>query len=134
MEKQEITTDEAKSPEIVIKLMILERFQWVTDALEKYHELKIYKASTFRSECTFRSRLISLFYLVSDAFQKDKGEDTTKELHHQIMENDINKPIMAYNEIKSYIYKKGLSKWDTRVGIPPGDKHRLERINKHRGI
>jgi hypothetical protein len=119
----------AKTPGDLVKILYLERWSYVIDAIE------IYKKRETRNhkppEDILSARLYSLFQCVQPALKRTMKEDAYKRLVDKVYSKKPEEFIQAFEIINAWFDKKGLTKIDT---IQTYDRSRLEISNMMKGL
>ena len=95
----------------------------------KYLQLKGVGKEVYSEEVM---RAIStLYYSVRNSLQVDLTEDEFTFIDNSIDGNNIDDAIKSFKIIDNWLYKKGVTKFDTRAAY---DRTRVEVANKYKGM
>jgi len=95
----------------------------------KYLQLKGVPQDVY-SEEVMRS-ITKLYYSVRKSLRLDLSEQDFQEVDKAIDGKEVKAAIEAFNTIDNWLYKKGVTKFDTRAAY---DRTRVEIANKYKGM
>lgn len=120
---------EAVSPTDQLKILILNRRERVFQALENYYE-RIYSGSTAPSHYV-RSRIKTFFLGIQAMLFRTLEEHRFNQLRKDVLNEDVNKVIGAFQTIEVLLDEKGLTKVDIRRKVDTTD---MEAENEIHGL
>jgi hypothetical protein len=118
-------------PGDVLKIAILERRHYVIGAIQSMFRMEFRGAQGETYEV--RSGLYALFLEIEPALIADMGEEEVKKLRDLVnsTDDDSKKPLEAFKIINNWLYKKNLTKFDTRKSVDTTD---IEAVNRQNGF
>jgi hypothetical protein len=124
---QESTITQA--PYDVVKIMILEKWSYVTDSIESY-TLNQSKGISI-DVCYIKARLLTLFNILYGNFDRELSKDDLSLLQKQINSNKFMDLLEAYYYISRFLDKKQLTRIDTKKTY---DSRMVENENRVKKI
>lgn len=96
----------------VLKILILEKRDYIMEALKKYHLDK--KTFSKSRPGAFASGVIQLFYMLRPMLLQDLKEKDFQELEKQVFEEDIKEVNKAFITLENYLYRKNITRIDNK--------------------
>lgn len=109
---------------------ILSKWNAATDQITEYEYVKL-KGANGAYEHEVIAAVRRLYYAIRYSIKNDlKGEDK-KILLENITTEDVKKVLVAFDIIDAWLYKKGVTKFDTKEKY---DRSRVEQSNRKHGL
>lgn len=105
----------------ILSILILQRRNDVINALEQFNKLGGQEFETGSVVSLVRSRLLALFLEIRAPMKKDVGAEAYSDLIRKCSCNDIEKLTEAFMFIDEWLYKKNITKIDSRKHTDPTD-------------
>lgn len=127
-------------PGEILKIAILERRAYLINALEKHRSLEAKRgSSTAQDIYVVSAALVGLFLELQAALENDDsvkidGKSVEfKDLERRVFkqEHTFDEAVRIFNGLNSWLYKKNLTKFDTRAATRGDD---VEGVNRSHGL